>query len=54
MGRTHVKPLLGFHVHPAAGNPPARKNQRVRTIKVDHGELQIAFKWRSRNGFPHF
>jgi hypothetical protein len=42
MGRTHVQPLLGFSLHPAANNAPARENQGVRDIIIDDGQLKIA------------
>ncbi len=53
MGRSHIQPLLGGRVYPAALNTPARKNQRMLAILVDYGKFQIAIERRIRGSLPH-
>jgi hypothetical protein len=52
--RAHVQSFPGFRIHPAASDALAGKNQRMRTVRVDHGEFKIAFERRARDGLPHF
>lgn len=54
MCRVHVQLLLRLRVHPAVDDPAAGKNQRVRAILVEHGELQVAVERRCGHGLPHF
>ncbi len=53
MSRPHIQPFLGFGIHPAADNTPARKNQRMRTVLVEDGQFKIATKRRIGYGLPH-
>jgi hypothetical protein len=53
MGWVNVNPLLGFRVDPTVDDTAAGKNERVRSVPVENGQLKIAIKWRSRNRVPH-
>jgi len=45
--------LAGFRLEPASQRPPAWEGQRVRTLRVDHGEFNLGIKRRSSDGQPH-
>lgn len=53
MGRVDVEPLARLRLGPAAIDAPARKNQSMRAVAIDHGELKIAVERRAGNGLPH-
>ena len=53
MGRPHVQPFLGFHFHPAVEDAPAREHERVRTVIVDDGQLEVAVERRAGYLLPH-
>jgi hypothetical protein len=53
MRRTYVQTLSGGAVHPATGDSPASKDQRMRTVLIDDGELKVTVKRRGGNGLPH-
>lgn len=54
MGRLHVDPLLGLRIHPAVGHAAAWKDERVRAVRIDDGQLEIALEWRSGDRLPHW
>ncbi len=53
MGRAHVDPLSQFGIYPAARNPTAGEDERVRLVFVHDGELKIALVRRGRYRLPH-
>jgi hypothetical protein len=53
MGRVDVEPRARLRLHPAAIDPPARKNQGVGAVAIDHGEFEIAVERRAGDGLPH-
>ena len=53
MRRMYLEPLLRLRVHPAAKDAAARENQRVGSVNVDHGDLDVAIERRRRNMLPH-
>jgi len=53
MGGADDDTFAGFRLDPAPQRPPARENQRVRTVAVDHGEFDFGVKRRGVNGQPH-
>ena len=53
MSGTDGDTLAGFRLDPAPQRPPARENQTVRTLAVDHGEFDFFVKRRCSDGLPH-
>jgi hypothetical protein len=53
MRRTHLDPLPGDRIHPAAKNSAARENERMLAVLVDNGQFEIAIKRRGRDRLPH-
>jgi hypothetical protein len=53
MGRPDINPLVRFRIHPALGDAAAWKDESVRPIGIDHGELNLAVEWRGRDRLPH-
>jgi hypothetical protein len=53
MRRVDVEALATRGLHPAAGNALACKDERVRAVVVEDGELQVAIKRRGRDWLPH-
>ena len=53
MGRPHVQPLLGFHLHPSVENAAAWEYERVRPVVIDDGQLKIAVERRGGYLLPH-
>ena len=51
--RAHVKPPLCASVYPAARNPAARKDERVRLVFVHDGELKFPVEGRGSYRLPH-
>ncbi len=52
MGRMNVDAFGGPRLYPAPKNAPARKHQCMRTVPIDHGQLEIAVEGCSGNGLP--
>ena len=46
MSWPHVQSLPGGSIDPARRNTPARKNQRMLAVTIDHGEFQITVERR--------
>ena len=53
MGRVDIETRARLRLHPAPDNAPARKNQSVRAVAIDHRELEIAIERRAGDGLPH-
>ena len=53
MGRPHVQPLFGFHLHPSVENAAAREYERVRPVVINDGQLKIAVERRGGYLLPH-
>jgi hypothetical protein len=52
MGRAHVDLLPGFRMDPAAKDATAWKSKSMHAIITDHGQFNLAVKWRYRYCLP--
>jgi hypothetical protein len=52
MGGPHIDPRAGFRIQPAAKRSPAREDEAMLAVPVDHGQLKFAVIWRAGDGFP--
>jgi hypothetical protein len=50
--RTHVNGLFGPRFNPAAEDPAAGENKRMRAVSIDNSQLKIAVKGRGGYRFP--
>ena len=53
MGGPHGDLLLRFRVDPAVQDAPAGKNERVRALLVDHGQLEVPVERGACDRLPH-
>ena len=53
MGRPHCYLLLRLRIDPAVQDAPARENERVRAILVDHGQLEVPVERGACDRLPH-
>ena len=49
----YLDPLLGLGIDPAAKKLTAWEDERMGSVPVDDGKLQVAFERRSGDRLPH-
>ena len=53
MGRPHRDLLLRLRIDPAVQDAPAGKNERMRALLVDHGQLEVPVERGACDRLPH-